>query len=146
MERLEKEVDIAVCLAVPEDFYAVGQFYQRFDQTEDCEVVKILRENNKKQGNKNILFPKQYHKKGGTVFMKKVIALEEGLSNSIKAALEKEGYSVVKTGTAGKVDATIVTGLDDNVTGMQDITGKAVVIEAAGKTAGEILEDLKDRL
>lgn len=48
MEKLEKEVDRAVCLVVPEDFYAVGQFYQRFEQTEDCEVVQILKEFNKK--------------------------------------------------------------------------------------------------
>jgi predicted phosphoribosyltransferase len=48
LERLEKEVDRAVCLVIPEDFYAVGQFYQRFDQTEDCEVVKILKDFNKK--------------------------------------------------------------------------------------------------
>lgn len=78
--------------------------------------------------------------------MKKVIAVEEGLSNSIKAALEKEGYNVVKPGTGGKVDATIVTGMDDNVMGMQDIAGKSVVIEASGKTANEILSDLKNRL
>ena len=44
LEMLKKEVDRTVCLYSPEDFYAVGQFYQRFDQTEDDEVIKILKE------------------------------------------------------------------------------------------------------
>lgn len=44
LEMLKKEVDRTVCLYSPEEFYAVGQFYQRFDQTEDDEVIKILKE------------------------------------------------------------------------------------------------------
>lgn len=44
LEMLEKEVDRVVCLLVPDDFYAVGQFYECFDQTEDEEVIKILKE------------------------------------------------------------------------------------------------------
>jgi predicted phosphoribosyltransferase len=44
LEELKKEVDDAVCLLAPEDFYAVGQFYERFDQTGDEEVVKIMKE------------------------------------------------------------------------------------------------------
>lgn len=43
MELLKKEVDRAVCLTVPEDFYAVGQFYESFEQTEDEEVIEIMR-------------------------------------------------------------------------------------------------------
>jgi len=78
--------------------------------------------------------------------MKKIVAVEEGLSSSIKSALVKEGYTVVKPGADGKIDATVITGIDDNVMGMQDITGKSVVIEATGKTADQILRDLKSRL
>ena len=78
--------------------------------------------------------------------MKKIVAVEEGLSNSIKETLEREGYTVVKPGAGGKVDATIISGLDENVMGMQDITGKPAVIEASGKTAEEILGDLKKRV
>ncbi|MFX4262967.1 phosphoribosyltransferase [Pelotomaculum propionicicum] len=44
LAQLKKEVDYAVCLHVPEDFYAVGQFYERFDQTRDEEVIKIIKE------------------------------------------------------------------------------------------------------
>lgn len=44
LEVLKKEVDRTVCLLTPVDFYAVGQFYERFDQTSDEEVIKILKE------------------------------------------------------------------------------------------------------
>lgn len=80
------------------------------------------------------------------MLMKKIVAVEEGLSSSIKSALEKEGYTVVKPDAGGKIDATVITGMEDNVMGMQDITGKSVVIEATGKTADQILRDLKSRL
>jgi putative phosphoribosyl transferase len=40
---LKEEVDRAVCLLTPENFYAVGQFYLDFDQTGDDEVVKLLK-------------------------------------------------------------------------------------------------------
>ncbi len=40
---LDGEVDEVVCPAVPEPFYAVGQFYHRFDQTTDKEVVAVLK-------------------------------------------------------------------------------------------------------
>jgi len=39
---LAKEADEVVCLYTPELFWAVGQFYQDFPQTEDTEVMKIL--------------------------------------------------------------------------------------------------------
>lgn len=41
---LQKEVDRVVCLFTPDNFYAVGQFYEIFDQTSDEEVVKIMKE------------------------------------------------------------------------------------------------------
>jgi putative phosphoribosyl transferase len=40
--RLSKEADEVVCLATPEPFFAVGQWYQRFHQTSDHEVVEML--------------------------------------------------------------------------------------------------------
>lgn len=39
---LRAEADEFVCLAMPEVFYAVGQFYDRFDQVTDHEVLDIL--------------------------------------------------------------------------------------------------------
>lgn len=32
-----------ICLSTPESFYAVGQFYEDFPQTEDAEVINLLR-------------------------------------------------------------------------------------------------------
>lgn len=43
LAKLEKEVDKAVCLATPSTFYAVGQFYDFFDQTTDQEVIELLK-------------------------------------------------------------------------------------------------------
>lgn len=37
-----RECDTMVCLNVPADFYAVGQFFDRFDQVTDDDVVRIL--------------------------------------------------------------------------------------------------------
>jgi putative phosphoribosyl transferase len=42
LRQIEKEVDEAVCLYAPNDFYAVGQFYQNFDQTTDAQIIEIL--------------------------------------------------------------------------------------------------------
>ncbi len=41
-ERMKKEVDEWICLEEPEDFYAVGQFYQNFPQVSDEEAKKLL--------------------------------------------------------------------------------------------------------
>lgn len=40
---LRSEVDDLVCLHSPEDFYAVGQFYDDFSQTTDDDVVRLLK-------------------------------------------------------------------------------------------------------
>ena len=39
---LSREVDDLVCLDVPRGFMAISMFYQRFDQTPDEEVVRLL--------------------------------------------------------------------------------------------------------
>jgi len=38
------ECDAMVCLNVPADFYAVGQFFDDFSQVTDDEVVAILKQ------------------------------------------------------------------------------------------------------
>jgi putative phosphoribosyl transferase len=45
VERLAYEVDEIVCVATPEDFQAVGQFYDDFSQTSDEEVIALLATN-----------------------------------------------------------------------------------------------------
>ncbi len=42
LESLAPEVDDIVCLSAPEDFGAVGRFYQDFSQTPDEEVIRLL--------------------------------------------------------------------------------------------------------
>lgn len=42
LDRLREEVDLAVCLETPENFYAVGQFYRAFPQLRDEEVIELL--------------------------------------------------------------------------------------------------------
>jgi predicted phosphoribosyltransferase/dienelactone hydrolase len=42
LEALRGDADEIVCLETPEDFFAVGQFYQDFHQVSDGEVTKIL--------------------------------------------------------------------------------------------------------
>ena len=43
LRKVEKLADETVCLDVPEDFMAVGQFYAEFPQVEDDEVIALLR-------------------------------------------------------------------------------------------------------
>ena len=42
MAGLAEEADDVVVLGTPEPFYAVGQWYDRFDQVSDDEVVRLL--------------------------------------------------------------------------------------------------------
>jgi putative phosphoribosyl transferase len=42
IHMLEQEADRVVCLHTPEVFWAVGAFYEAFDQTSDEEVVRLL--------------------------------------------------------------------------------------------------------
>ncbi|HUH83843.1 MAG TPA: phosphoribosyltransferase [Stellaceae bacterium] len=42
IERLRPEADEIVCLSTPEDFYAIGQFYDDFHQLSDDEVLSYL--------------------------------------------------------------------------------------------------------
>jgi predicted phosphoribosyltransferase len=44
LRQLSEEVDSVICLRVPELFSAVGQFYSKFEQTGDEEVLQIINE------------------------------------------------------------------------------------------------------
>ena len=44
LERLAGQADEIVCLATPEPFYAIGQFYQVFAQITDEEVIRLVSE------------------------------------------------------------------------------------------------------
>ena len=44
LAEVQRWCDDVVCLLAPEEFWAIGQFYEDFSQVEDEEVVSILRE------------------------------------------------------------------------------------------------------
>ncbi len=44
VQELESDGDIVICLHKPLAFQAVGQFYEKFDQTGDEEVIMLLKE------------------------------------------------------------------------------------------------------
>ena len=39
---LRKDADEVVCLAEPDPFYAIGLYYEHFEQVEDAEVLRLL--------------------------------------------------------------------------------------------------------
>jgi predicted phosphoribosyltransferase len=41
--KLRRHADEVICLETPTNFYAIGQFYERFDQLTDEETNSILR-------------------------------------------------------------------------------------------------------
>ena len=43
IRELEEKADRVVCLFTPEEFYAIGQFYENFNQTTDEEVISLLK-------------------------------------------------------------------------------------------------------
>ena len=49
LKRVGALADEVVCLEVPEEFYAVGQFYRDFSQVEDSAVVAILAQRPKRR-------------------------------------------------------------------------------------------------
>ena len=45
LAALRAEADELLCLRAPREFYAVGEWYERFEPVEDVEVVRLLRAN-----------------------------------------------------------------------------------------------------
>lgn len=44
LQEIRRNCDEVISLLLPDDFYAIGQFYRDFAQVEDEEVVRLLRE------------------------------------------------------------------------------------------------------
>ena len=44
IEEFKEIVDEVICLYIPEKFYAVGSYYENFEQVTDAEVFKIIHE------------------------------------------------------------------------------------------------------
>jgi len=43
INELERVTDRVICLYTPEEFYAIGEFYEDFSQTTDEEVKRLFR-------------------------------------------------------------------------------------------------------
>lgn len=46
---LKKNADEVVCLSTPEIFFAIGQFYENFEQVEDKEAIRLLKKSKTKE-------------------------------------------------------------------------------------------------
>lgn len=64
----------------------------------------------------------------------------------VRQALADAGYRVVDMDNVQTADAVVVSGGSDNLMGMQDIKTKAPVIDGDGRTANEVLEEIKKRI
>jgi len=76
------------------------------------------------------------------------VAVEQSLTN-VSEALRQKGYDVVEMQTASDAQncaAFVVTGMDNNVMGMQDTSTKAPIIEASGLSADQVCQEIEQRL
>lgn len=80
------------------------------------------------------------------------VAVEGSLQN-VKDVLAANGYEVVQLDPVSpggpelrNCDAIVITGMDRNFAGYQDIQTKAEVIDATGMSAPEILAQIRQRL
>lgn len=76
--------------------------------------------------------------------MQGLVAVEKNLSNIVDY-LEAKGYEVVNIDEADldSVDAIVVSGADVNLMNMQDTLSEVPVINAAGKSSDEILQEIE---
>lgn len=78
--------------------------------------------------------------------MKKV-AIEQNLSD-IRSALQQKGYELVdmkKQEDAAGCDCCVISGQDQNVMGMMDAQTQGSVINAHGRTAEEVCQEVDAR-
>jgi len=76
------------------------------------------------------------------------IAVEAGLTD-VRTALESKGYDVVmlrQESDAQQCDCCVISGVDRNVMGMQDIVIEGPVINGDGMDAHQICAEVENRL
>ena len=71
-----------------------------------------------------------------------IIAVDDQMAG-VKRALEERGHQVQDLSRGWTKAAVVVSGLDTNVMGMQDIAVNAPVIDAAGRDIDEIVADVR---
>ncbi|ATW26391.1 YkuS family protein [Candidatus Formimonas warabiya] len=70
------------------------------------------------------------------------IAVEDGLQN-VKQALEAQGYTTVDMSRVAKAGCIVTTGMDQNFLGREDVQRDIPVVIAKGKSAQEVVNDVK---
>lgn len=79
---------------------------------------------------------------------RKRIAVEKGLTQ-VERALKKAGYSIVtldqQTTNWQNASAVVVSGMEENLLGIQDTMTSAPVIEAKGLTPQQIISEVETR-
>ena len=77
--------------------------------------------------------------------MEKIVAVDEALEG-LKEVLVSRGYQVIgmEEVDTDRAHALVISGLDQNIMGMQDIKTKVPVISAEGKTWDEIVKNIDD--
>ncbi len=77
----------------------------------------------------------------------RVVAVEDGLTN-VRTALAEAGFEVTGMGPEEikRAQAVVISGLDVDVLQRQDIKTGVPVISAEGRSAAEIVADLRGRL
>ncbi len=71
------------------------------------------------------------------------IAVDDKLGN-VRQALENEGYNVTSLEEGlHKAAVVVVSSMDDDLLGDQSITTKAPVIQAAGLTAEQVINEVE---
>ena len=78
------------------------------------------------------------------------IGVEHSLTDIHEALLE-QGYNVaplrrVEDANGVDFDFCVVTGLDTHMLGIQDTKAQAAIIDANGRTANDIVNEIKSRL
>lgn len=75
--------------------------------------------------------------------MNKIVAVEDNLA-SVKDFLSAKGCQIIDVEKARnrQVDAVVISGMDENLLGMEDVTINAPVINAKGRTPEEVWNNI----
>lgn len=76
------------------------------------------------------------------------IGVEQSLSH-VQQQLQAKGYEVITLKNeqdAKGCDCCVITGLDENIMGIQNAVTEGAVINASGRTAEEICEQIEQKL
>jgi hypothetical protein len=77
---------------------------------------------------------------------RRVVALDDKLGY-LRDRLAREGFRVIGlTDGLNRADAVVISGMNQDLTGAQDIKTDASVINADGKQPEEVIAAIKDRL